>query len=130
MSGARKFTTLALLAIALIPLTSISVQARDWHDGHHGHGGYHGHDGWRYRDAENRRDARRAGIVTGVVAAGIVHGAASANADRRYQDCKDAYGRYDSECERQRDYDEMRARDSARRAGVTAGVAAWAVTRD
>ncbi|MFM9977137.1 MAG: hypothetical protein ACKVOP_03705 [Sphingomonadaceae bacterium] len=91
------------------------------------HGGHH-HGQWSDR-WENRRDARRAGIVAGVVVGSVAGAAARSNAGRRYQEC--IYGNtYDYDCERMRYYDEQRARQTAWRSGIAAGVVTREIVRN
>lgn len=89
----------------------------------------HHYGGWRDR-YENRRDARRAGVVAGIAAAAIAGAAASSRADERDRECRAANGGYDDVCARLRYEDDLRARRNARRAGVAAGAAAYAIVRD
>lgn len=85
-------------------------------------------DRW-HSDRENRRDARRAGVVSGLIVAGAVSSARHQNAEQRYRECMFSSG-YDYACERRLYEDERRARQSARRAGVTAGIITGAIVRD
>ena len=80
-------------------------------------------------DWHNRRDAQRAGVVTGVVAGGVAGSAERNRADQRHADCLWVNGNR-WECDRRRWDDEMRARERARRTGVIAGVAAYAIVRN
>lgn len=117
--------TLARCAILLLVLAAGASDAQRRHGRHH----HHGWDNHWHNDWDNRRDARRAGVVTGLVAGGVAGSAARSRADQRYADCLWATG-YSWECDRRRFEDEMRARETARRTGVVAGVAAYAIVRN
>lgn len=118
--------TLARCAVILLALAAGESDAQRHGSRHRHHNNWNNH--W-HNDWDNRRDARRAGVVTGVVAGGIAGSAARNRADQRYADCLWATG-YSWECDRRRWDDEMRARESARRTAVVAGVAAYAIVRN
>jgi hypothetical protein len=113
-----------VLAIALIAAGPVASRP-DYR--RHG-GGWGNNNGWHDR-WENRRDARRAGVVAGLVVGGIAGAAARGEANRRYEECVMATG-YDYECEQRRYYDEMRAREAGRGAGIVAGITAGAIARN
>lgn len=140
MKALRTPARLALLMVASV-LLAAPAAARDRH-GHHGH---HDRGDWHDR-MENRRDARRAGVVVGVVAAGVAQSAATQQANRRYEDClqDSAYRNYDPRygsnpygygpdyqwCTQMRYEEERRAQREGRRAGVVAGAIAYGAVRD
>ena len=75
--------------------------------------------------------AGAAEIAAGSIAMGLGgYLAARSQADMRHNDCLWATGGNHWECDRRRWDDEMRARERARRTGVLAGVAAYAIVRN
>jgi hypothetical protein len=123
--------TFARCVVILLALAAGDSDAQR-HGSRHRHHNNWNNNSWNnhwHNDWDNRRDARRAGVVTGVVAGGVTGSAARSRADQRYRDCLWATG-YSWECDRRRFDDEMRARESARRAGVVAGIAAYAIVRN
>ncbi|HEY2256645.1 MAG TPA: hypothetical protein VGI11_13490 [Variovorax sp.] len=132
------------MLVALLALAAGAAQAQRHHGGWHRppHHNNHWNNGWNnnwnnnhhwnnhwHNDWDNRRDAQRAGVVAGVVAGGVAGSAARNRADQRFAECMFATG-YDWACDRRRFDDEMRARESARRTGVIAGVAAYSIVRN
>jgi hypothetical protein len=105
----------AVLTVLIVASWVSNAEARRRPD--RPHQGWGGHD-WQY-DWENRHDARRAGVIAGVVVGGIAGAAARGEADRRY-----------NECLLKTVYDELRARDVARSAGVVAGLTTSGIVRD
>ncbi|MDM0073203.1 hypothetical protein QTH90_02340 [Variovorax sp. J2P1-59] len=119
----RTLLRCAIVLLAVLGAGHSEAQRHGQRHRHHNNWNNHWHNDW-----DNRRDARRAGVVAGVVAGGVAGSAARSRADQRYSDCLWATG-YSWECDRRRFNDEMRARESARRAGVVAGVATYAIVR-
>jgi opacity protein-like surface antigen len=126
----------ALVAVALLAAAGSADAQR--HSSRHRPPPQHWNSGWNNNhwnnnhwnnDWHNRRDAQRAGVVTGVVAGGVAGSAERQRADQRHADCLWITGNT-WECDRRRWDDEMRARDRARRTGVVAGVAAYAIVRN
>jgi opacity protein-like surface antigen len=126
----------ALVAVALLVAAGAADAQR--HHSRHRPPPQHWNSGWNNNhwnnnhwnnDWHNRRDAQRAGVVTGVVAGGVAGSAERQRADQRHADCLWITGNT-WECDRRRWDDEMRARDRARRTGVVAGVAAYAIVRN
>jgi hypothetical protein len=92
---------------------------------------HHNHDRWE--NWENRRDARRAGIIAGTVASGIVRSSAHNNAKENYEECMTYYYQdqyYDQYCRDQYYQDMQSGRRAARRAGVVVGLGAREIVRD
>ena len=117
----------ALVMVVLV-LAAGSADAQRHGSRHRPHQPHWNSNQWN-NDWHNRRDAQRAGVVTGVVAGGVAGSAERNRADQRHADCLWATG-HSWECDRRRWDDEMRARERARRTGVVAGVAAYAIVRN
>jgi hypothetical protein len=91
------------------------------------------HNNDRWENWENRRDARRAGIIAGTVASGIVRSSTRNNAKENYEECMTYYYQdqyYDQYCRDQYYQDIQSGRRAARRAGVVIGLSAREIVRD
>lgn len=133
MSATNALRARGAVALALALMLVAGTADAQRHHSRHRPPPHHWDSGWNNNhwnnDWHNRRDAQRAGVVTGVVAGGVAGASERNRADQRHADCLwitgDAW-----ECDRRRWDDEMRARERARRTGVVAGVAAYAIVRN
>ncbi len=129
MKIGKTLTIAALAALGLVSFAGDALAKDRWdhdRDRRHRH-----HDRWE--DIDNRRDARRAGVIAGSVAAGVVGSAARKNAREDYEECMIYYSyndRYDRYCREQYYYDRASGRRAARRTGVVVGLGVSEIVRD
>lgn len=119
---------LATMVLAAVVTVGLQMAASPASAGDRGRHQYN----HRWDDWDNRRDARRAGIVAGTVAAGVVGSAGRANAREEYAECMREYAsdmRYDRYCREEYHEDLRSGRRAARRTGVVVGLTTSEIVR-